>query len=69
MAIQSLFRMCENSFLICRVKSDTDENFIRAQFQNCDEIPRHRILFHETIEGKVAFVREVKSSLHIDGKY
>ena len=49
------------------VTNDEEARFIRSKFRDHDEIPEHRILFHETAEGRVAFVREVRALLHIDG--
>lgn len=57
--------------IVCLAASDEEESDIaRLLAENVgDCVPPHRSLYHETLIGKIAIVRQVKSDVHIDGVY
>lgn len=57
-------------YLIAHVLSDIGEVVVRGALEHAGVtglLPAHRILFCETLEGKVSIVRQVEPVLHIDG--
>lgn len=57
-------------FVLCRANSDEQQAQIQcivdATLGIDAGIPSHRVLFHQTIIGKIAIVRQLKSAVHID---
>jgi hypothetical protein len=71
--LEELFPMTKIFFIFeCLSKNDEDEKLIQEKILNkLDFLVKyhksHYLLFHETMKGKIAFLRQIKPTLHFEG--
>ena len=65
---------CAEVFLLAQVDDEVGEATVSGALEHAGlvgrgagQVPRHRLLFCSTLDGKVAIVRQLEPGLHLDG--